>query len=276
MVAANVCAAEELERLVQPCMYRVHDRPSDAKLEGLRQFLATLDITLPQRDRLHPRDFASVLAKVRGTPQERLVNEAVLRGQSQAAYAPDNLGHFGLALRALCAFHPPDPPLCRPAGPSRADPRAETGRGRAERDRGGPLRRDRRAHHGDRTPRRDGRARRGGPIPRCFMATARGRSVRGAHFRRDSLRAVRHGGAEWGERDRPAPISAGRSMGLGRGHAIAGRSQDEADLHPGPGRRGASRGSDAADRRHGVPPDAGHAPTAGAARRAVRSAAARR
>ena len=58
MVAANVCAAEELERLRQPCMYRVHDRPSDEKLEGLRQFLHALGITLPPRDQIHPRDFA--------------------------------------------------------------------------------------------------------------------------------------------------------------------------------------------------------------------------
>ncbi len=57
MVAANVCAAEELERLRQPCMYRIHDRPSDLKLEGLRQFLAGLGLSLPPADRLQPRDF---------------------------------------------------------------------------------------------------------------------------------------------------------------------------------------------------------------------------
>ena len=39
MVLANVAAAEELERLHQPCMYRVHAPPSDEKLAALRDFL---------------------------------------------------------------------------------------------------------------------------------------------------------------------------------------------------------------------------------------------
>ncbi len=107
MVAANVAAAEELERLRQPCMYRVHDRPSDEKLEGLRQFLQGLGIKLAARDRIHPRDFSRVLELVKGRPEERLVNEAVLRGQSQAAYSPDNIGHFGLALPRYAHFTSP-------------------------------------------------------------------------------------------------------------------------------------------------------------------------
>jgi ribonuclease R len=107
MVAANVCAAEELERLAQPCMYRVHDRPSDQKLEGLRQFLGAFEISLPQGDRIHPRDFAHVLELVKDRPESRLVHETVLRSQSQAAYAPENIGHFGLALGRYAHFTSP-------------------------------------------------------------------------------------------------------------------------------------------------------------------------
>ena len=107
MVAANVAAAEELEGLRQPCMYRIHDRPSDEKLEGLRQFLASLDIKLAARDQIHPRDFSRILEIVKERPEARLVNEAVLRGQSQAAYSPDNIGHFGLALTRYAHFTSP-------------------------------------------------------------------------------------------------------------------------------------------------------------------------
>ncbi|HYZ32375.1 MAG TPA: ribonuclease R, partial [Crenalkalicoccus sp.] len=107
MVAANVAAAEELERLRQPCMYRIHDRPSGEKLQGLRQFLAGLGLSLPASDQLHPRNFSQLLAQVRGRPEERVVNEVVLRSQSQAAYAPDNIGHFGLALPRYAHFTSP-------------------------------------------------------------------------------------------------------------------------------------------------------------------------
>jgi ribonuclease R len=107
MVLANVCAAEELERLAQPCMYRVHAPPSDEKLENLRAFLRQFDIGLPPGNTIHPRDLDRVLQKVAGTEQAALVNETVLRSQSQAAYSPDNIGHFGLALARYAHFTSP-------------------------------------------------------------------------------------------------------------------------------------------------------------------------
>ncbi len=107
MVLANVCAAEELERVGQPCMYRVHAPPSDEKLEALRAFLHQFDISLPMGRDLHPRDLDRVLHRVAGTEQAALVNETVLRSQSQAAYSPDNIGHFGLALPRYAHFTSP-------------------------------------------------------------------------------------------------------------------------------------------------------------------------
>ena len=107
MVLANVCAAEELERLHQPCVYRVHAPPSPDKLEALRGFLRTLGVSLPPGNQIHPRDLDRVLKSVAGHEHAPLVNEVMLRSQSQAAYAVDNIGHFGLALARYAHFTSP-------------------------------------------------------------------------------------------------------------------------------------------------------------------------
>jgi len=107
MIQANVCAAEELERLHQPCMYRVHDLPAPEKLENLRTFLSSLDLSLPKGQVLRPAAFNQILAKVKDTAHEALVNEVVLRSQAQAVYSPENLGHFGLGLARYAHFTSP-------------------------------------------------------------------------------------------------------------------------------------------------------------------------
>ncbi|MDE2008378.1 MAG: ribonuclease R, partial [Rhodospirillales bacterium] len=107
MVLANVAAAEELGRHRAPCLYRIHAPPSAEKLEELRSFLHGIGISLPPGDQVHPRDLDRVLRQVAGTDESLLVNEVVLRSQSQAAYSPDNIGHFGLALSAYAHFTSP-------------------------------------------------------------------------------------------------------------------------------------------------------------------------
>jgi ribonuclease R len=107
MVLANVAAAEELEHRHQPVMYRVHAPPSEEKVAALRGFLSGIGINLPPGNQLHPRDLDRVLRRVAGTAEAPLVNEVMLRSQSQAAYSADNIGHFGLALPRYAHFTSP-------------------------------------------------------------------------------------------------------------------------------------------------------------------------
>ena len=107
MILANVAAPETLERARVPLIYRVHDEPSPEKIEGLREFLATLDINLAKGQVMRPADFNKILARVKGTEHESLANEVVLRSQAQAEYSAENYGHFGLNLRRYAHFTSP-------------------------------------------------------------------------------------------------------------------------------------------------------------------------
>jgi ribonuclease R len=107
MILANVAAAETLERASTPLIYRVHDEPAREKIEALREFLQTLEISIPKGGVLKPDQFNIVLARVKGRDVETLVNEVILRSQAQAEYASENYGHFGLSLRRYAHFTSP-------------------------------------------------------------------------------------------------------------------------------------------------------------------------
>jgi len=107
MIAANVCAAETLEHKATPCMYRIHAEPAMAKLESLREFLKTLGYSLARGQALKPVLFNRILEKAADTEHAPVVNEVILRAQSQAAYSPENIGHFGLALPRYAHFTSP-------------------------------------------------------------------------------------------------------------------------------------------------------------------------
>jgi ribonuclease R len=107
MIAANVAAAETLEAKRLPCMYRVHDAPDPVKIEALREFAASLGLSLARGQVIRPAVFARLLEQAKRTSYAAMINELVLRSQAQAVYSPENLGHFGLALRRYCHFTSP-------------------------------------------------------------------------------------------------------------------------------------------------------------------------
>lgn len=107
MILANVAAAQTLEHKKQPCMYRVHDEPSQEKIDSLAEFLKSVEIPFTKGQVIRAKHFNQILNKVKNTANSHMVSEVVLRSQSQAIYSPDNLGHFGLALRRYCHFTSP-------------------------------------------------------------------------------------------------------------------------------------------------------------------------
>ena len=107
MIMANICAAEELEARGQHCVYRTHDRPDMEKIEGLRELADALDIPFAKGQVISPSRFNQLLEKVKDTPEEQMVNDAVLRCQSRAVYDIENQGHYGLSLTRYAHFTSP-------------------------------------------------------------------------------------------------------------------------------------------------------------------------
>ena len=107
MIQANVCAAETLEQKRSPLLYRVHDEPSDTKIASLGEFLETLGIKWTKGERVTPARFNRLLSLAKDGEHAVTVSEMVLRSQSQAVYAVENLGHFGLSLTHYAHFTSP-------------------------------------------------------------------------------------------------------------------------------------------------------------------------
>lgn len=106
MIAANVVAADFLLKHKRAGIYRVHEAPSEEKLEELRTLLLMSDYRL-QKGAVTAKHFNRVLKASADDPLRPMIHTAVLRAQMQAFYSAENLGHFGLGLQKYCHFTSP-------------------------------------------------------------------------------------------------------------------------------------------------------------------------
>ena len=107
MLAANTCAADFLVRSKHPTLFRVHDRPSEEKLQKLRDYLKQIGLSLGGGDQPQASDYGTLLQQAAGRPDLNVTQTLCLRSMQQAVYSPDNLGHFGLAYPAYAHFTSP-------------------------------------------------------------------------------------------------------------------------------------------------------------------------
>jgi len=107
MLCANVAAADLLEATKVPTLYRVHEGPSEEKLENLYHFLREVGVGFAPKKKPTPQDYQNILEKLQGRPDRSLLQTLVIRSLMQAVYQPQNLGHFGLGFDAYTHFTSP-------------------------------------------------------------------------------------------------------------------------------------------------------------------------
>jgi ribonuclease R len=91
-----------------PALFRVHESPTQERLEELRELLRPLGLKLPDDlTSLHPSHLQHVLERAEGTDDEPFVSSVVLRSMQRASYAVEARGHYALASRHYAHFTSP-------------------------------------------------------------------------------------------------------------------------------------------------------------------------
>jgi ribonuclease R len=108
MLLANQTVASYLEAHAAPALYRVHEDPDILKVEKFEEFVSGFGLSLGvPLTAIRPRHFQKLLERIHGKPEEKPIAFLMLRTMQKARYAPENLGHFGLATPSYTHFTSP-------------------------------------------------------------------------------------------------------------------------------------------------------------------------
>jgi len=108
MLLANETVASYLESVDAPALYRVHEEPDPMKVAKFEDFISGFGYSLAAPlNALRPRHFQKLIEKINGKSEEKPIAFLMLRTMQKARYAPENLGHFGLAAPSYTHFTSP-------------------------------------------------------------------------------------------------------------------------------------------------------------------------
>jgi ribonuclease R len=107
MILANVAVARELELRHVGTLFRVHGKPEEKKIKVLLETLTALGVAAELPEEVSPRDFRAITDRLAHDEQRPFIESLIVRSMQQAVYQPQNIGHFGLALRQYAHFTSP-------------------------------------------------------------------------------------------------------------------------------------------------------------------------
>jgi ribonuclease R len=105
MLSANEQVARIMKKNNFPCIYRVHDKPEEEKLNELRETMQAFGIKCGNLGK--PREMTALLKKLKEHPQGYTLKIHVLRSLKQAQYRARADGHYGLAKSDYTHFTSP-------------------------------------------------------------------------------------------------------------------------------------------------------------------------
>jgi ribonuclease R len=89
-------------------VYRIHPSPDVDRIQTLATFLKAMGFNLNNKEgKVTSKDLNKLLAEVKGTPNEELINTATIRSMAKATYSTKNIGHFSLAFAYYTHFTSP-------------------------------------------------------------------------------------------------------------------------------------------------------------------------
>lgn len=107
MLVCNETVAEHMFWTKLPFVFRVHEDPDQEKLQKFKEFAYNLGYFIKASNEIHPKALQRVVESAKGKKEEIVVNTLLLRSLKQARYAPECIGHFGLAAKYYCHFTSP-------------------------------------------------------------------------------------------------------------------------------------------------------------------------
>lgn len=107
MLLANKLIAEHIAKTKKPFIYRIHDKPEPVKIKEVAEFISQFGYSLKIDKGVSSKSIQKLLEQVKGTEEEAVINDIMIRSMAKAIYSNENIGHFGLGFKYYTHFTSP-------------------------------------------------------------------------------------------------------------------------------------------------------------------------
>ena len=111
MLLANKTVAKHIgfpEKNAKPFVYRVHDLPDKERISTLNEIVKKFGHNIENNNpKILSKSLNYLLNKVKGEPEQQMVETLTIRSMAKAVYTTSNIGHYGLAFDYYSHFTSP-------------------------------------------------------------------------------------------------------------------------------------------------------------------------